>query len=152
MQDARPRFWADEMLGSLARWLRIMGYDTVYERDRSDDHLLEAALGQGRVLLTRDIELAQRAAPRSLLIESRDLDEQLQQVRSAYGLKAQEELVRCTVCNGELRQVTKEEARGKVPDGSLEGNDEFFACSICGKMYWKGAHWRNIRKRLSGLQ
>jgi len=152
MPSARPKFVVDEMLGSLARWLRIMGYDTTYERDRADKDILAIALREGRILLTRDVQLSQRAAPGSLLIDSPDLDEQLKQVTLAFGLKAGEEMTRCTMCNGDLKAVSKEEAAGKVPDGSLESNDEFFTCTRCGKMYWKGAHWKNIRQRLSGLR
>jgi len=152
MPTTSPKFAADEMLGSLARWLRIMGYDTSYERDRADQEVLKAAVQEGRVLLTRDVELADRAAPGSLLIKSLDLDDQLRQVVGVYGLPVHEEMTRCTVCNGELRAIAKEEARGKVPDGSLDSHDEFFTCTRCGKMYWKGAHWRNIRKRLSELR
>jgi uncharacterized protein len=147
-----PRFAADEMLGSLARWLRIMGYDTTYERDRGDEEILRSSKEEGRVLLTRDEELAARGAPTSLYIISDDLDGQLRQVVDAYGLSADERMVRCTVCNGELDIAPKESLRGQVPDGALENNQEFFKCRCCGKVYWKGSHWNNIRKRLDSLR
>jgi hypothetical protein len=148
---ARPRFSADEMLGSLARWLRIMGYDTTYEKGRGDNEILASSRSEGRVLLTRDEELAQRGAPSSLYVRSDDLDEQLRQVASAFGLAADEAMARCTVCNGELDLLPREEAEGRVPLGALESNEEFFRCDSCGKVYWKGSHWDNIRRRLEGL-
>jgi len=148
----QPRFAADEMLGSLARWLRIMGYATNYEKDRGDDEILRSAQEQGRVLLTRDEELADRAAPLSLYILSDDIDAQLRQVVDAYNLAADEAMVRCTVCNGELDRTPKEELLGVVPTGALENHQEFFRCRSCGKVYWKGSHWNNIRRRLGNLR
>lgn len=139
------------MLGSLARWLRIMGYDTSYEKDRGDNEILASSRAGGRVLLTRDEELARRGAPSSLFIVSDDLDAQLRQVTEAFGLVADEGLARCTICNGELVLLLKEKVEGEVPPGALENNQEFFRCSACGKVYWKGSHWNNIRKRLGTL-
>ena len=147
----RPRFSADEMLGSLARWLRLMGYDTRYERDSDDSGILERAMLDGRVLLTRDKNLAERAGERGLYIDSVDLDDQVGQVALAFGLAFDEDLSRCTVCNGEIAPISKDEASKGVPDGALRSNERFFRCSSCGKYYWKGSHWKNIRKRMAAL-
>lgn len=147
----RPRFAADEMLGSLARWLRIIGYDTSYEKGRGDSEILSSSCAEGRILLTRDEELARRGSPTSLYVTSDDLDLQLRQVMEAFSLVADESLARCTVCNGDLEAVARMEAEGKVPPGALESNQDFFRCVACGKMYWKGSHWNNIRQRLEGL-
>ena len=147
----RPRFSADEMLGSIARWLRLMGYDTIYERDRPDTDILERAKLEGRILLTRDKVLAERAGPWGLYVSSRDLDAQLEQVVEEFGLKFDEGLSRCTSCNGELIAITPEEAAEGVPDGALRSNDQFFRCGSCGKYYWKGSHWKNIRRTMAAL-
>jgi uncharacterized protein with PIN domain len=148
----RPRFSADEMLGSLARWLRLMGYDTGYERDGSDTEILKRAVSDGRVLLTRDKKLAERAGGLGLYVKDRDLDHQIMQVSMAYGLTFYEDLSRCTACNGELSPITKEEAAEGVPEGALRSNEQFFRCRSCGKYYWKGSHWKNIRKRMDALK
>ncbi|MCU0860886.1 MAG: Mut7-C RNAse domain-containing protein [Methanomassiliicoccales archaeon] len=148
----RPRFIADGMLGSLARWLRIMGYDTVYERDRADGEMLRRAQEEGRTLLTRDQELAARGAPGSVHVRSEDLDEQLGQLVAEMGLSAEGEMTRCTTCNGPLEVVGKESLEGVVPKGALDSHDEFYRCASCGKAYWKGSHWTNIRKRLDELE
>lgn len=146
-----PRFSADEMLGPLARWLRLMGYDTRYERDSSDTDILERAMKDDRILLTRDKRLAERAGERGLYVEFRGLDDQVRQVSHAFGLIFNEDLSRCTACNGELTPISKEEASRGVPEGALRANVQFFRCASCGKYYWKGSHWINIRKRMALL-
>jgi len=147
----RPRFAADEMLGSLARWLRLMGYDTMYAKDVEDSKILEIAREENRYLLTRDKELSQRIGEQGLYVESDDLDEQLVRVSARYNLEPDPDKTRCTVCNGELRTVTKEEAVGHVPEGALENNTVFYVCTECGKYYWRGSHWKNISKRLQDV-
>jgi len=149
--DDRPLFSADEMLGSLARWLRIMGYDTRYFRDREDNEILETSQKEGRVLLTRDRELADRAGVGGLYVESDDLTEQLRQLSRVFSLQLDEERTRCTVCNSPLEEVGPEEVAGLVPEGALKNNDRFFRCTGCGKIYWKGSHWTNIRSRLRDI-
>jgi uncharacterized protein len=144
----RPRFSADEMLGSLARWLRLMGYDTWYERDSDDTDILIRARMDGRILLTRDKKLAERAGGQGLYIRDRSLDDQMDQVRIAFDLSFDEGLTRCTTCNGDLILVSREEASKDVPNGALISNDLFYRCTSCGKFYWRGSHWKNIRKRI----
>jgi uncharacterized protein with PIN domain len=146
--EERPRFLADEMLGSLARWLRIIGYDTVYVKDMKDSEILELASSEGRFLLTRDQQLAERAGPRGLLITSAVLDEQLEQVAATYGLRMDEPMSRCTLCNGPLRAVTREEIGPQVPERVRASHEEFYICQNCGQVYWKGSHWERINERL----
>lgn len=151
MRGRRPRFAADEMLGSLARWLRIMGYDTTYQKDMADEEILRHAREEGRVLLSRDRELVGRAGESGMYVESDDPTAQLRQVFSAFSLTADERLTRCTVCNGDLETVDVSEVRDSVPPGVLENNDEFFRCVRCHKIYWKGTHWNRIMRTLEGL-
>jgi uncharacterized protein with PIN domain len=151
MSDERPKFVADEMLGSLSRWLRIMGYDTAYEKDMEDMEILRLAEREKRMLLTRDKDLVRRARKSGFLVEDDDLSAQLRQVSDALDLKLDESLTRCTLCNGGLEIVSPEAVRDRVPIGALESNDEFYRCRKCGKIYWKGSHWDNILVRLSSL-
>lgn len=144
----RPRFLADEMLGTLARWLRMMGYDTEYARGLLDAELLRAAETEDRILLTRDKQLAERAGDRGLLIASVVLDEQLDQVVAAFRLSNDRTMTRCTVCNGELEVVGAGEVAGKVPERVLEIRREFYVCPRCGQIYWKGTHWDRVEKKL----
>ncbi|OPY33405.1 MAG: hypothetical protein A4E32_00691 [Methanomassiliicoccales archaeon PtaU1.Bin124] len=143
----RLRFAADEMLGSLAKWLRIMGYDTTYDKGLADREIAQRAKADNRVLLTRDKELA-RDDEGSLYIISDVLDEQVRQVDSAFHLDFSQGLTRCAICNGRLEEVPKAEVESEVPPRSLQMADTFYRCSGCGKVYWKGTHWNNILKRV----
>lgn len=145
----RPKFVADSMLGKLARWLRMSGYDVVYSNDLEDEELLELAASEGRVLLTRDRELYQRAVKRKVdveLVTSNDFVERLRQLREKRKLTIRDSPAysRCPVCNGELEKVEKKEIEGEVPEGVFEANVDFWRCKACKKVYWKGSHWEKI--------
>ncbi len=144
-----PRFVADHMLGSLARWLRIMGYDTVYDKTLDDPGIAALARAESRFVLTRDRELAKE--PGALMIEADDLDLQLKAIAEKYGLKFHDDLIRCSACNGELANLDKAQAKESVPEGAFENNDKFWKCSKCGKVYWKGTHWHGIMDRFRRL-
>jgi len=144
-----PKFVADHMLGSLARWLRIMGYDTVYDKNMDDVAIAQLARAENRFILTRDRELAKEAG--ALLIEEENLDSQLKAVSTRYGLKKNDNMIRCSVCNGELVDLPKEQAKALVPEGAFNNNDQFWKCSKCAKVYWKGTHWHGITERLQKL-
>lgn len=147
--DARPKFIADSMLGSLARWLRMLGYDTAYRKDIDDDTIAKMAASEERHIITRDRELAKQ--PGSIMVESDDLEAQLKCVAEKYELTFDEGSIRCSACNGTLTDLPKEEAKGVVPEGALESNDVFWKCSSCGKIYWKGSHWNGIMDRFKRL-
>jgi uncharacterized protein with PIN domain len=145
----RPKFVADCMLGSLARWLRMLGYDAVYAKDLEDDAIAELAEKENRHILTRDRTLAKRAG--ALMIMEDDLDSQLKAVHGRFALSLDEGAIRCSACNGPLAVIPKEDAAGTVPEGALESNEVFWKCAACGKVYWKGTHWLGIMDRLEKL-
>jgi uncharacterized protein with PIN domain len=147
----RPLFLADEMLGSLARWLRIMGYDTGYARDMTDREVLVLAHAEERTILTRDRQLAARAGADGLYIISEVLEEQLSQVAAAFRLDFHGGMTRCTLCNGVLTAQTQEQVRGRVPPRVLASHEKFYVCVRCGQVYWKGSHWVDIAVRLEGV-
>jgi hypothetical protein len=142
------RFLCDQMLGSLAKWLRILGHDAAYVREGEgdDDRLLERAADEERVLLTRDKELADRAAG-AVLIEGTSLERQLRRVFDACDVEVSVDamLSRCTVCNVPVVAVDKTEVRGDVPEHAYEMHERFWRCPSCGRVYWKGTHWDNMR-------
>ncbi len=148
MNERPPRFVVDSMLGSLARWLRILGYDAEYESQRDDPELVRLARAEDRVLLTRDHMLANRRGVRSLFIESQDLDEQLAQVTAAFPLSPGQYEGRCPVCNTALIVATPEEVEGAVPPYVLQHHRRFQRCPGCRRVYWRGSHWRNMQGRL----
>jgi len=146
-----PTFLLDGMLGTLAKWLRIMGYDALYVKEASDRRLLDMLEGNERFLLTRDHQLSERAGDRGLYVESDELDQQLLMVAQRFSLNVGARSTRCASCNGELMVVEKDAVRDKVPEGTLSSQQVFWACKDCGKVYWRGAHWKNIERRMDEL-
>lgn len=150
---SHPRFLLDGMLGKLTRWLRLFGFDSEYRRALSDEELIDLALEEGRVLLTRDLDLYRRAKRRgveTLLIEGRTEAEKLAEVAIRFGveLKVDPRESRCPRCDAPLRRVEKEEVRGRVPPRTYEVYEDFWLCEGCGQVYWRGTHWRNIKRVL----
>jgi uncharacterized protein with PIN domain len=144
-----PRFVADHMLGSLARWLRMLGYDTVYDKTLDDAELAKFARAENRFILTRDKELSKE--PGSFLVEKDDLESQLEATAKKFALHFAEERIRCSTCNGNLLDLPKEAAKSDVPEGAWQENEKFWKCSKCGKVFWKGSHWNGIMERLKKL-
>jgi len=153
----RMRFIADMMLGRLARWLRLYGYDTLYGIE-DDDEIIEVARREGRVILTKDVALAERARKLGVnvfLLRSNSLEGQVAELKR-LGVKFGELFpanARCPKCNGPIRTASKEEVKGKVPECVYEKYDEFYICENCGQIYWPGKQWREMLKmdrRLKG--
>jgi uncharacterized protein with PIN domain len=141
----------DAMLGRLARWLRLAGYDAAYLNDADDLELVRVARAEGRLLLTRDVELARRRGVRALLIESQQVDEQLDEVRSAIGPPPEPVTPRCAMCNAPLGPLARAAARERVPPYVFRSQQEFSQCPTCRRVYWPGSHWQAIRRRVDGL-
>ncbi len=141
------------MLGSLARWLRIGGYDTEYVKDTPDDSLLDQAERQGRILVTRDEVLAERARKRGIryiLLESGSDEGALVRIASELGITYDPTSSRCPKCNGVLKSIPKAEVEGKIPEGTYRVVDEYWRCEVCGSFYWRGSHWLRIVETLGG--
>ena len=139
------RFIADFMLGKLARVLRLLGQDVIYVKPTDRNGMLKMALEEGRVILTRSHKLPHH--PSIFVIKSQDWREQLEEVKKAFPLDINP-FTRCSICNTELVEVSKTEVRGKVPYHVYEVHDEFAYCPGCGRYYWKGTHYENIKKML----
>ena len=152
MQQGKPKFIVDTMLGDVARWLRIMGYDTRYSRGYSDRELLSEAILTGRVLVTRDRGLyakARKASVKAVLIESMTIEERLAELSVKLGIEIRVDpnLSRCPECNGVLeRVVDKNTVKDRVPPQAYNAYDTFYLCTVCGRVYWEGSHWANIRR------
>jgi uncharacterized protein with PIN domain len=142
------------MLGTLAKWLRILGYDTRYDPDRDDHQLVRLARAEDRVLLTRDRELSRRRGVRSLLIASQDLDEQCLQVVTdlELDLDPDRSYSRCPVCNEALERLEYDQAQARVPAYVARTRRSFKICPACHRIYWRGTHWQRMERRLARLR
>jgi uncharacterized protein with PIN domain len=137
----------DHMLGSLARWLRFMGYDTAYPEPGPDRELIDRVRSETRILLTRDKELASRVSD-AVQIRSDNLEEQIREVAAALALRLVDPLSRCSLCNETLISTVPEEVKDLVPEGVRSRHDAFWRCPSCGRVYWQGSHWEKMVARL----
>lgn len=148
-----PRFVVDTMLGRLARWLRAMGYDTLYLGPAEDRRLLQLAEAEDRILLTRDGRLARLAGTRGCLVQADQVDRQLAEVVERLTLAPPDAgwLSRCLECNAVLEPRPKHTLNGLVPDYVFATQTDFMGCPGCGKIYWPGSHADRIWARLARL-
>ncbi len=141
MSDKEPSFAADRMLGRLAKWLRVLGYDVIYGRHLSGHGLIRAARADGRLILTRDRGLQRKQPAPMLFIDSNDYVEQLRQVMSACDLHpGAGRFSRCLVCNSQLEPRAKESAEKIVPPHVFATQERFSWCGRCQKLYWPATH------------
>ena len=146
----------DQMLGTLAKWLRIMGFDTFYANaEMSDEDLLNIAKGENRTIFTRDKELIIMGKKKNLnviAIETTDLDLQLNQVLKHVNINENSVLSRCTLCNTLLDTIEKNKVQGKVPSKVFENNEKFWFCSKCNKFYWMGSHYNEMINKIDKIK
>lgn len=148
---AATRFLVDGTAGRLARWLRLLGFDTAYCECAADYRLAHLARVEGRVLLTRRKPASALPWAPAVLLESDSLEEQLVQVARLYPLP-DKPLTRCSSCNSPLADVPRESVRGRVPPFVYETAPAFSRCSGCGHLYWPGTHHAGISERWARLR
>ncbi|MEN3186524.1 MAG: Mut7-C RNAse domain-containing protein [Atribacterota bacterium] len=137
-------FLADCMLGKLARWLRIVGYDTRYFRHAEDHTLIAVARFEGRTLLTKDQALFKRAQEIAYFVQAESLTLQLREILLHFGLPLRLSHTRCPSCNAALLPVPPQKAKAHVPLFVSLSFEEFKQCPHCQKIYWPGTHWQRI--------
>ncbi len=139
-------FVLDVHLGKLAGFLRMLGFDLLYQNDYNDNILAEISAGEHRILLTRDRGLLKRSAvTHGYLVRSNNPREQLREVLHRFDLyNSIEPFRRCMRCNGLLEPVSVEEVRGKVPPRVFERISEYNRCPVCHRIYWKGSHYKKM--------
>jgi uncharacterized protein len=152
VEGAPPRFLCDAGLGGLARWLRAAGYEAFWFPDIDDAELLRRASSSNVIVLTTDSLMMERGVLRDGSIPSFWLppvlkkEEQLALVLREFDLPPRDP--RCMACGGELRPVSKESVRERIPPKTWRWIDEYFVCSQCHQLFWRGTHWDRIRKTI----
>jgi uncharacterized protein with PIN domain len=151
--DAEVRFSADAMLGKLAHWLRLLGFDCAYESDIADADLVRRAVEQDRVILTRDRALLDEWRVSDIcVVRAERTFEQLGEVLRRFDLAAAVRLfTRCSECNRLLIAATAADSKGRVPARILATQDSLQACPECRRVYWQGSHTRRIERVVGQL-
>src|SRR5262245_61130384 len=150
---AEPRFIADVMVGRLARWLRIAGFDVLYSNAFEDDEIIAISRRDQRVILTRDRGLEARVEPREvILIQDDDYELQLKQVLELFPRQTGQLFSRFPECNGELIAVDKETVFERIPPYVYLTQDEFARCTQCDRVYWHGTHAGAMERKLNGFE
>ena len=151
------KFIVDYNVGKLARWPRMMGYDSVLFTGKDDRHMIIAALRQERVILTRDTQVMKMGAVasgriRALFIESGEPEYQIRQVIDNLNLDCHfKPLSICLECNRSLLEIAKEEVKNRVPPYVLQTQDHYMECPQCRRIYWQGTHWQAMTRKLEQL-
>ena len=141
------------MLGRLALWMRVAGYDVSYESAIEDSSLVKMALKEGRVILTRDTLLVKRKALRGryFFVKYDLVFEQLRQVVSEFGIDKERRFTRCVRCNALLEDAPKESVKEKVPSYVYSTQESFSICPSCKRIYWAGTHRQEMEKVLEAF-
>ena len=138
-----PKFIADAHLGSLARYLRMLGFDVIYKSKFTNTEIIETALKETRTILTRDRELLKNnKITHGYWIRNEETEEQLKEVINRFDLKNDiREFTRCLECNNILELIEKEKIKDRLPSKVKQWQNEFRYCNHCDKIYWKGTHY-----------
>lgn len=151
------RFIADVNVGKLAKWLRILGYDTVFINPIDDAQLVDIGLRDDRIVLTRDTHIGERRVVTSgrvrvVLVHGDRVADQLRFLTAHLGLRdSVEVLSRCIECNVPLEPVERSTVEGRVPPYVWRTQDRYVICPRCGKIYWAGTHWERMHRTATQL-
>ncbi len=148
------KFIVDNNVGKLARWLRMMGYDTLFFGGGDDSQMVATALTEGRVILTRDTQIMKRGVVvsgrlKALLIESDEPERQMRQVIKTLDLDCQFGLFTiCLECNQPLEEKSKQQVKDRVPPYVFQTQSQYMECPACRRIYWRGTHWQAMTRKL----
>jgi len=151
------KFYADSMLGKLSRFLRFLGHDTLYRIDEDIESMLKNALDNNRIILTQArkvLQLSNRKGVKSVMMPTTNIIDQLQVLKQELNLVMQipPKKMRCSICNGDLLDRNKNEIADKIPKGTFEYYDTFWECKECGKIFWLGSHWEDIKRTIAEVE
>ncbi len=144
------KFILTRELGRLSRWLRILGLDSLYETAREISKVIVKSLKEDRIILTKNKKFLEHPGLKCLVLDEDDYLEQLRRVVGEFKIRPQEVKMfsRCIFCNSPLVFVEKEKIKESVPPYVYQTQEEFYMCEKCGRIYWQGSHWGNVREVL----
>ncbi|MBA7484501.1 hypothetical protein ES707_20028 [subsurface metagenome] len=154
---SKLKFIVDNNVGKLAKWLRIMGYDTIFFDGPDDSRMVAKALAEGRVILTRDTGIMKRGLVTSgrlkaILISSEEPEKQMRQVIKTLNLDCQfRPFALCLECNQPLVEKNKDQVKDRVPPYVFQTKSQYVECPACHRIYWRGTHWQAMTKKLKKL-
>ena len=148
------KFVADVHLGKLAKTLRMLGFDTAYKNSFTTKELVAVAIKEGRILLSRNAAIGKKNDYiKTFVVQSEEYFEQLKSVLQHFQLKNKwQPFSRCMVCNGKLRIVLKEMISELLAENTWKHFNEFWQCSECNRVYWKGSHYNRMFVLIERLQ
>ncbi|MCK4403288.1 MAG: Mut7-C RNAse domain-containing protein [Dehalococcoidia bacterium] len=151
------KFIADSNAGKLARWLRMIGYDTLLFTEKDDSKLIKIALKESRVILTKDTQIIKRrlitnGKLKAIFIKHDDPKAQLQQTVKTLKLDYHfKPFSLCLECNQALIPRSKDEVQSLVPSYVFKTQKQYMECPSCHRIYWQGTHWQAMVKELENL-
>ncbi len=151
------KFIVDHNVGKLVRWLRMMGYDTLFFSGDDDSDMIAQALAEDRVILTRDTRIMERQLVTSgrlkaVLIDSEQPRQQMRQVLNFLGLDTRfQPFSRCLECNRLLVARNRQQVKERVPPYVWQTQEQYMECPGCGRIYWRGTHWQAMTRKLDEL-
>jgi len=151
------KFYADSMLGKLSRFLRFFGFDTLYRTQITVEEMLQVSLAENRIVLSQSkqvIHQSNKQKIQAVTMPTTTIVDQLVELKNQlnldYALPPFQ--MRCSMCNNELEERTKNEVIDKIPKGTAKYYDVFWECEVCGKVFWLGSHWEDIKKIIKEVE
>ncbi len=152
------KFIVDNNVGKLVKWLRTMGYDTLFLNTGNDAHLIATALAEDRVILTRNTQIMKRRVVikgqlKAILIQSDEPEQQMRQVMDTLGLDYQfRPFTICLECNQPLLERSKQQVKDLVPPYVFQTQSQYMECPACHRIYWRGTHWQAMTRKLERIR
>jgi uncharacterized protein len=149
-----PRFILDVHLGKLAKYMRMAGIDTLYETNYEDEEIILIAEAENRTVLTRDLGiLKDKQLKRGYYVRHTDPKEQIKEIVDRFDLRRHiQQAFRCISCNGWIQKVEKKSVLEELPPRTKDYYEEFYRCTECGKVYWKGSHFKRMSEFIEKLK
>jgi uncharacterized protein len=149
-----PAFILDVHLGKLARYLRMLGFDTLYRNDNDDPEIIRISLAEHRIILTRDIGLLKvKSVSHAYFVRNQDPGKQLVEVLDYFDLYPSiDPFNRCIKCNGQLEPVEKEEIIQRLEPLTIRYFNEFYRCRDCQGVFWEGSHFEHMQRFIQDIR